>query len=148
MIQRVNNEEVEIANKIYELFQVSYLVEAKILKVDSFSPLERTIKDFLQSSTEFYVVLKNQKFVGAIEIKKNHNSVDIESLVVHPDYFRQGIGVQLMTFVLTLKGFDIFTVETGVDNVPAVSLYRKLGFQKVKEWDTLSGIRKIRFKKY
>ena len=38
-------------------------------------------------------------------------------------------------------------VETGVENEPAILLYKKFGFKEVKQWDTDHGIRKIRLER-
>ena len=49
----------------------------------------------------------------------------------------------------TLNRFDsrVFVVETGVKNIPATELYKKLGFTEVKQWDTDFGVRKVKFQK-
>jgi len=39
------------------------------------------------------------------------------------------------------------TVETGLKNVPAIRLYKKLGFEEVEQWDLPIGIRKVKFRK-
>jgi ribosomal protein S18 acetylase RimI-like enzyme len=82
-----------------------------------------------------------------VEIDQTADAIHIQSLVVHPRFFRQGIGMQLMEFVLKEFENEMFTVETGVDNGPATALYLKLGFFEVRQWDTDHGVRKIRFEK-
>ena len=52
-----------------------------------------------------------------------------------------------MEFVLNTYKSIIFTVETGVDNHPAIKLYISLGFEEQNQWDTNHGVRKVRFKK-
>lgn len=59
----------------------------------------------------------------------------------------EGIGRRLMRFVLESFEHGIFTVETGVDNIPAIQLYEKMGFREIKQYDTNFGIRKIRLEK-
>ena len=49
--------------------------------------------------------------------------------------------------VLNFYNSNIFMVETGVENEPASLLYKKMGFKEVKQWDTIYGIRKIRFER-
>lgn len=73
-------------------------------------------------------------------------SIHIQSLVVHPDSFREGMASALLQFVLDTHDFKSFTVETGLDNHPAKNLYQQFGFQKTKEWDTDHGVRKVAFK--
>ena len=51
-------------------------------------------------------------------------------------------------FVLDTYASAVFTVETGIDNHPAINLYVSLGFVEQDQWDTNHGVRKVRFKKY
>ena len=60
----------------------------------------------------------------------------INSLVVCPKHFRRGIGRRLVQFVFDEFDAELFVVETGIDNGPAIELYGKLGFKEVKQWDT------------
>ena len=54
---------------------------------------------------------------------------------------------KLVEFVLNSNDSKLFTVETGLDNEPATTLYKKFNFKEVKQWDTDHGIRKIRFER-
>ncbi len=60
----------------------------------------------------------------------------IVSIAVHPDYRRRGIGYALMIEVLKrmkeLYKADEAYLEVRVSNTPAIKLYEKLGFKKVK----------------
>ncbi|MEW7278676.1 GNAT family N-acetyltransferase [Aquimarina sp. 2201CG1-2-11] len=147
MIRKINHKKEFIARKIFDLFQSSYKIEAEILEVDNFPPLQRTIQQFVKSITEFYAFYKDKEIVALIEVSGDDRCIDIESLVVDPAYFRNGIGAQLMRYIFSLKKTEMFVVETGLQNRPAVLLYEKLGFQEVKQWDTSFGVRKIRLKK-
>lgn len=147
MIKSLQNKDVDISNKIRSVFQVSYAVEAKLLNATYFPPIKRNIEGFINSKNEFFGYLENQELVGVIEIDPNSNSIHIQSLVVHPKFFRQGIARKLIEFVFNLYDSKLFTVETGVDNGPAIELYRKAGFKEVKQWNTEYGIRKIRLER-
>lgn len=147
MIKKIQHTQYSMAEQIYRVFQVSYRIEANLLKAENFPPLQRRVSDLQQSPTAFYGFYKANKIVAVIEIMAEANSTHIQSLVVDPDYFRQGIGKQLMDFVMIRYTTAIFTVETGVDNAPACGLYKSLGFVEVKQWDTSFGVRKIRFQK-
>lgn len=147
MIKKINSSKRDFAHKIYTLFQASYLVEAKLLGVDDFPPLKRSQNDIMNSDTEFYGIWKTDELVALIEIKQESGYTNIDSLVVHPNYFRQNLGSQLVSFVLNSVDALTFTVETGLKNIPAIKLYQKLGFEEVKQWDLALGIRKVKFRK-
>ena len=147
MIIRINNKRNRIAKEIRDIFQVSYTVEAEILKAIDFPPLKRTISQFLSSNSEFYAYYLTQNIAGVIEVKNNQDLTHIQSLVVYPKYFRNGIGSKLVQFILDTYKSKIFTVETGLGNHPAIKLYKSFDFQEQGQWDTNHGVRKVRFEK-
>ena len=137
MIIKINNKSNKIAKEIRDIFQASYAIEAEMLKAIDFPPLKRTISQFLNSNSEFYAYYLNQNIAGVIEIKNNQDITHIQSLVVYPKYFRNGIGRKLVQFTLDNYKTKIFTVETGIDNHPAIKLYKSFGFQEQKQWKKL-----------
>ena len=147
MIEKLNNKDPEIANKIRSVFQASYAIEAKLLNAKDFPPLKRPLESYIESNNDFFGFLLNEELAAVIEIDQNNNQTHIQSLVVHPKFFRQGIARKLMEFVFNFYDSNTFMVETGVDNEPASLLYKKMGFIDVKQWDTNYGIRKIRFER-
>ena len=62
-----------------------------------------------------------------------------------PHFFRQGIGRQLMQHILQHFSSKVLTVETGLENIPATTLYKNFGFKEVRQCDTDHGVRKVRF---
>ncbi len=145
MIKKLNHRDPEWAEQIRRVFQVSYTVEAALLNAVNFPPLQRSLTEFLESQNMFYGYWKGNDLAAVVEIKENNLSIHIQSLVVDPVYFRQGIASTLLAFVLESFASELFTVETGVKNAPATALYKKFGFREVKQWDTDHGVRKIRF---
>lgn len=147
MIEKLNNKNEETAHEIRSLFQASYQIEAELLNAPDFPPLKRALRDFINSDTDFYGLYKGSKIVAITEINTYQNKTHINSLVVHPEYFRQGLGKQLMLFVLNAFDSEIFTVETGLANEPATKLYKLLGFMEQDQYDAEFGIRKVKFAK-
>jgi ribosomal protein S18 acetylase RimI-like enzyme len=145
LIEKIDPTVHENSEKLYQLFQVSYAVEAKLLKAVVFPPLQRIPADFRSSETDFYAFWKDDSLAGAVELLSTERHLHVQSLVVDPRFFRQGIGKQLMNFVLKSFEATIYMVETGKDNGPASSLYLNLGFTQVDDWMTDIGIRKVRF---
>jgi ribosomal protein S18 acetylase RimI-like enzyme len=147
MIEKLQNNEIEISKRIRSVFQASYKIEAKLLNATDFPPLKRPLENYVKSNTVFFGYLKNEDIAGVIEIDHNNDSTLIRSLVVDPTFFRQGIAKKLMKFVLDTFDSKLFIVETGLDNGPATKLYEQFGFIEVKQWDTNHGVRKIKFER-
>ena len=147
MIVKLNNKKNKIAKEIRAIFQASYIVEANILKAVDFPPLKRTASQILNSNSEFYAYYLIKNIAGVIEIENHEDLTHIQSLVVYPKYFRNGIGSKLVQFILDNYKSKIFTVETGIENHPAIKLYKSFGFQEQEQWDTNHGVRKVRFEK-
>jgi ribosomal protein S18 acetylase RimI-like enzyme len=134
-----------MAQLIHQIFQVSYAIEADLLGSKNFPPLQRTINDIQQSTTAFYGYYTNDKLTGVIEIRSDQIKTHICSLTVDPNYFRQGIAVTLLEFALRSYPSALYTVETGLGNAPAVTLYENFGFIRQKTFMTDAGIEKVAF---
>ena len=146
MIKKLDHTNLAIATKMRVVFQESYAVEAKLLNAVNFPPLQRPLENYIKSKTTFFGYHIKEIIVGIIEVSTIEKATHINSLVVSPHYFRQGIGRQLMKYVLQDFSSKVFTVETGLKNIPASKLYTSFHFKEVKQWDTDHGVRKIRFK--
>ena len=147
MIIKINNKETKIVEEIRAIFQVSYAVEADILKAVDFPPLKRTVSQFMDINSEFYAYYLTRNIAGVIEIDNHQDITHIQSLVVDPKYLSNGVGRKLVQLILDTFKSKLFTVETGIDNQPAIKLYESFGFQEREQWETNHGIRKVRFEK-
>jgi len=147
MIKQIDPKNRLVAERIHFIFQESYAVEAKLLNAIDFPPLKIGLTNFIASTTTFYGYFKEGIMIAIIEIKTDRERTHIQSLVVLPEFFRKGIALKLISYIFDCYSSNVFTVETGADNTPARALYRKFGFQLMKEWDTDHGIRKVAFEK-
>ncbi|WP_108866350.1 GNAT family N-acetyltransferase [Aquimarina aquimarini] len=147
MIEKLQNNNIEISNQIHSVFQLSYTVEAKLLDTTDFPPLKRPLESYLKSDNMFFGYLENTELAGIIEVEFTNKCTNINSLVVTPKFFRRGIAKKLLEFIFNRFDSELFIVETGVNNKPATELYKKLGFKEIKQWDTDFGIRKILFER-
>ncbi len=146
MIQKLDHTNLAIATKMRVVFKESYAVEAALLNAINFPPLQRPLESYIKSTTTFFGYHNNDEIVGIIEVSSKQKITHINSLVVSPHFFRQGIGRELVDYILQNFSSKVFTVETGLENIPASKLYTSLGFKEVSQWDTDHGVRKIRFK--
>ena len=143
MINKLDNSNEDVGNKIFKVFQNSYKVEAQLINASNFPPLSRSIKDIKNSETLFYGFYENGCIAGVIEVVVKGNQLEIDSLTVDPKYFKKGIAGQLISYILDLFEFTEAIVETAVANDPAINLYKKYGFVEFKQWTPAHGIRKV-----
>ena len=145
MIKKINHSLLDNSKAIYDIFQSSYAVEAKLLKSDNFPPLNRSVLDLQNSKTSFFGYFTDQQYLAVMELEIYSNHIHVRSLTVDPSYFRQGIGYRLLQFVIDEFHPGLVTVETGHANHPAVNFYLNFGFKKDKVFMTDVGIEKISF---
>ncbi len=146
MISILNHKLAIIAKQIFEVFQISYAVEAQLLKATDFPPLKRTANAIQQSTTIFYGYKVNGALAAVMELDISDSGIHICSLVVDPNYFRKGIGRKLVSFAKDMGQGKTITVETGLANNPAITLYKRAGFVETRQYLTDVGIWKIAFK--
>lgn len=149
MIKQIDNKNPITAQKIRSVFQSSYAIEADLLQVElaDFPPLQRTLEQFIESDNYFYAYFSDEKMAAVTEVKLNKDSVHIQSMVVEPSFFRQGVAEKLIRYMFNTHLSPRYTVETGAANPPAIALYKKLGFNEVDKYLTKEGIEKVRMKK-
>lgn len=99
----------------------------------------RQIKYLLLKAKSIILVAEIEgNIIGSmiILLRKHILNARIYSLNVHPGYRRMGIASSLMDLASELirkKGYDNITLETGITNTAAQSLYRSKGFQVDKK---------------
>jgi ribosomal protein S18 acetylase RimI-like enzyme len=143
VITKLDNSNKVVAEQIYTIFQNSYKIEAQLIGARIFPPLLRSIKDIKSAKTQFYGFSENECLAAIIEIVIEDKHLDIHSLTVDPKYFRKGIANKLLSYVLETIDFSDAIVETAVVNLPAIKLYKKLGFVEFKRWTPSHGIEKL-----
>ena len=143
MITELDNSNGEIAKQIYTVFQNSYKIEAQLIGTVEFPPLLRSAKNIESAQTQFYGFSENKHLAAVIEIVIKDKQLEINSLTVHPSYFRQGIADKLISYVLNNINLTRAVVETAVVNIPAINLYKKHGFVVFKRWTPSHGIEKL-----
>jgi len=143
MIELLDHYSESVAKQIYDVFQPSYKVEAGLVGVDDFPPLRRKASDIQGSSSQFLGHRIGVDLAAVVEYVHGGENLSIDSLVVHPQYFRRGLASQLLHALLDRVQWQIACVETAAANGPALVLYQKLGFSESKRWKTADGIEKV-----
>lgn len=140
---KLDNSDQKVASSIYNIFQKSYKIEAKIVGVLDFPPLSRRVLHIKNSKTLFYGFIEKETLAAVIEIDIQGKRLNIDSLTVDPRFFRKGIADKLISHIFTIFEFDQAYVETAVVNGPAIHLYKKHGFAEIKKWTPDHGIQKL-----
>lgn len=128
----------------------AYLVEAKLLGSDEIPLLRDSYDKLQQCGEQFYGYFDGERLAGAISYKTKDTVLDIHRLMVHPDYFRQGIASALLRYVekqLAAGAAATLTVATGARNSPAIQLYKRHGFIEIGEQLMPQGIVMTYFEK-
>lgn len=131
----------ETAAAIHAVMMAAYQIEAALLGVASFAPLQQTPAQIAAARAAFYGIWLESDLIAVAEIEsagpaRRH----IGTLVVHPAYFRRGLATALLRHIFQTYPDVDFTVSTGRDNQPAMRLYAAHGFREQRRWTTRDGI--------
>lgn len=124
MIRRL---EVTDYPALHRLQQRAYQVEADLIGVSDFPPLQQTPAQLVHEQPSGYVYCLEEQLVGALTIEQE----TITRLVVAPDYFRQGIAKYLLRHALAKHRLHF--VSTAASNLPAIALYQQFGFRQIDQ---------------
>ncbi len=96
---------------------------------------ENAIAGELTNPLSLWIVAVDQnRVVGYVGSQSVMGEADMMNIAVATDYRRQGIGEKLVAVLMDmLKKKDVHSLalEVRVSNVPAITLYNKLGFVQV-----------------
>jgi ribosomal protein S18 acetylase RimI-like enzyme len=129
-IEHIDHRDFEVARRIHAILVRAHAQEAGLHRVGNIVALELTVED-IQSGNECYLgASREQALLGAVSLEPDDepNQILVASLVVHPEQQRRGIARSLMLKALEGSDHVAFAVATTVLNIPALSLYRSLGF--------------------
>ncbi|MGN0483076.1 MAG: GNAT family N-acetyltransferase [Lachnospiraceae bacterium] len=150
MVRKANFEDIEQIEDTYnEHFQYEREHGAFTVFKKNVYPTRKDAQKALNSGT-LYVDERNNNIAGSIIVDQvqpeeykgivwkktaNDNKVMvIHLLLVRPSMSRKGVASSLVQYAIELaiaNSCETIRLDTGSQNVPAVSLYKKLGFQIV-----------------
>ncbi|WP_174733680.1 GNAT family N-acetyltransferase [Mesobacillus harenae] len=140
--------ERKAACEVIALQRVSYQVEAELIGTNDIPPLKETAEELSACGETFIGYYERENLAGVLSYKLNGSQIDLHRVMVHPDYFRNGIAGKLLDAVeVKFPEAREMIVSTGAENLPAVRLYEKLGFLPAGEIIFMSGLKIAHFKK-
>jgi ribosomal protein S18 acetylase RimI-like enzyme len=130
MIEKIVMLKETIAEQILSVQRASYQIEAALINYPDLPPLRETIADLMSAPETFLVYRDDKQIVAALSYKFKAGVLDIGRLIVSPSHFRRGIARQLLEAVERVElNVQRLMVSTAAANVPAITLYKKAGFQ-------------------
>ncbi|MEJ8306075.1 GNAT family N-acetyltransferase [Saccharibacillus sacchari] len=131
MIDKLNMEDHSLVEALFRLQTTAYRLEAKRIGFDEIPPLADTLDTLKHSSDTFYgYTTEAGELAGAIAVEEEYpGELTLTRMMVHPDFFRQGIATRLIQYIFTrYPDFKTYIVSTGSMNEPAMRLYQGFGF--------------------
>ncbi len=138
------------APEILEIQRAAFWGEATIYDNYEIPPLLQTLES-LQSEfndrTFLKAVLKD-KIVGSVKFMVVDNEVEVDRLIVDPEFQNQGIGTILMNRIEGLVGRNkILKLFTGNKSERNIHVYKKLGYEIYAQSQTPQGVGLLHMKK-
>jgi ribosomal protein S18 acetylase RimI-like enzyme len=138
----------QLVRQIHAVQIAAYTIESQLIDYPQLPPLFATVEDFRQSQETFLVCLLDGVVTGATSYLVTADTVEICRLVVHPHYFRRGIGSQLLLAVEQQNPrWQNLMVSTAAQNIPAIGLYEKRGYRIVRHEQLPDGLELVHLQK-
>jgi GNAT superfamily N-acetyltransferase len=137
-IKEIDLSEKATAGEVLHLQRTSYRIEADLIGTEEIPPLKESLEQLQNCGETFIGCYMNNRLAGAVSYKMFETTIDVHRVMVHPDFFRKGIALKLITWIEQREtSSSEVVVSTGAANLPAVRLYEKLGF--VRKEDSIVG---------
>lgn len=92
------------------------------------------VDEFENENSEYFVLIDDEKVLGFAGLWFNIDEAHIMNIAVKKEYRKNGFGTKLLEFLVYKakeKNKECITLEVREDNIPAISLYEKLNFEKI-----------------
>lgn len=92
------------------------------------------VDSVVREDTMFLVCEDAQEIVGYIGMYLSFDEGDITNVAVSPAHRKKGYGEAIVSKAVELakeKQLEMILLEVRVSNVPAISLYKKMGFEEI-----------------
>lgn len=129
-----------LARRLLSIQHAAYLVEAALIGDERIPALQEGLEDLRSAELQWLGAFDDDRLIGAAAWVESGDAVDIDRLVVSPSEHRRGAGRRLVRAVLRIAGGRRTTVTTGRGNMPALALYRQLGFDWTDDREVEAGL--------
>lgn len=144
----VDRSDNQLVGQIHAVQLAAYAIESALIAYPQLPPLFETEDDIRSSAETFLACLLDGQVVGATSYLVTHHTVEICRLVIHPSYFRRGMGSRLLKAVEEQnRQWQTITVSTAAKNHPAIGLYEKHGYHVVQHVRLADGLQLVRLQK-
>ena len=94
---------------------------------------ESSLRESLENEcSRFYLALADGKAAGYMGVQIFSGEGYVTNVATLPEYRRQGVATRLIERALE-NDMEFITLEVRESNIPAISLYERLGFERVGE---------------
>jgi ribosomal protein S18 acetylase RimI-like enzyme len=147
MIRAFRLEDESLARRALDIQRLAYRIEADLIGFEGIPPLHESLEELRASQESFLGYFVDEQLAAFVSYEIANSVLDIGRLVVHPDYFRRGIGQTLIRALDETAGIKRIIVSTGALNLPARKLYENLGFSLIDEISLDEGVKIARYEK-
>ena len=94
--------------------------------------------DYINNLSNYKVTLNNfnkvigyyfdNEIVGFLDYSVMYEKIEINYIFVIEEYRKKGIAYNLIKYVIDNYDFENITLEVNINNISAINLYKKLGF--------------------
>jgi ribosomal protein S18 acetylase RimI-like enzyme len=133
VLNSINIHDDDLAQQVLAVQRPSYQSESELIEYPNLPPLLETVADLQNSDETFVGYWVDGQLAGVLSYEQRDEGIHIDRLVVHPDYFRRGIGRALLQWLETaVSSSPHITVSTAAKNQPAIQLYQSQGYTIVQ----------------
>ena len=129
-IEPIDPRELSVAKAIHAVLLLAHAQEARLLQVRDFVPMAQAPEDLQQGNAFFLGALRGDDMLACLGLMPDDEpgQIAIGVLVVHPAEQRRGLARSLVNDALRRCAGQVVCVTTAALNLPALALYRELGF--------------------
>lgn len=129
MIERYEITSYDAAQRMWQLQQAAYRIEAERIGWPDLPPLRESAEELMECGETFYAAMLAGDLAGAVSFKKVGQTLDIHRMVVDPKHFRKGIASNLLVHLEKANPeAGSIIVSTAARNEPAIKLYQRHGY--------------------